>query len=97
MENRKCVMMDEALHKRLKTYCASQGISISSYVDNCVHQFLVGDELSIDEKWEELQFRFKNLMRKLQISGGAFLEESDEYKQYISDVEKYWYEKDGKK
>jgi hypothetical protein len=36
-------------------------------------------------------------MKKLQISGGGFVEESDEYKQYITDVEDYWNEKDGKK
>lgn len=94
MENRKCVMMDEALHKRLKTYCASQGILISSYVDNCIHQFLVGDELSIDEKYQELQVRFRILMKKLKQEGDTFTE-SDEYKQYFNDLDIFWNEKDG--
>jgi len=94
MENRKCIMVDEDLHKRLKTYCASQGISISSYVDNCIHQFLVGDELSIDEKYEELQKRFRVLMKKANEVGSSFAE-SDEYKQYLNDVDTFWNEKDG--
>lgn len=94
MENRKCVMLDELLHKRLKTYCASQGISITSYVDYCIHQFLVGDELSIDEKWKELQIRFRGLMDKMKDSGNDFVE-SDEYKQYFIDLDIFWNEKDG--
>jgi hypothetical protein len=94
MENRKCIMVDESLHKRLKTYCASQGISISSYVDNSIHQFLVGDELSIDEKWKELQIRFRGLMEKMKDSGNDFVE-SDEYKQYFIDLDTFWNEKDG--
>jgi len=94
MENRKCIMVDESLHKRLKTYCASQGISISSYVDNSIHQFLVGDELSIDEKYEELQKRFRVLMKKANEVGNSFAE-SDEYKQYLNDVDTFWNEKDG--
>ncbi len=94
MENRKCIMVDESLHKRLKTYCASQGISISSYVDYCIHQNLVGDELSIDEKWNELQIRFRSLMKKIKDDGEKFVE-SDEYKQYLNDVDTFWNEKDG--
>lgn len=94
MENRKCIMVDESLHKRLKTYCASQGISISSYVDNSIHQFLVGDELSIDEKYQELQVRFRSLIKKLKDEGDTFTE-SDEYKQYFIDLDIFWNEKDG--
>lgn len=49
MEKRKSIMVDEELHKRLKTHCASQGISIGSYVDNCIHQSLF-DDLDVDKK-----------------------------------------------
>jgi len=94
MENRKCVMLDEALHKRLKTYCASQGISISTYADYCIHQFLVGDELSIDEKYQELEVRFRALMKKAKEVGDDFFD-TDEYKQYFNDLNTFWNEKDG--
>jgi len=95
MENRKCVMLDEPLHKRLKTYCASQGILISSYVDICINQNLLGDELSIDEKYKELQKRFRVLMKKAKALGDDFFD-TDEYKQYFNDLDTFWNEKDGK-
>jgi hypothetical protein len=92
MENRKCIMLDENLHKRLKTYCASQGILISSYVDDCIYQNLLGDELSIDEKYQQLQVRFRALIKNARDDN--FIE-SDDFKQYLKDVDSFWNEKDG--
>ena len=94
MENRKCIMVDEDLHRRLKTYCASQGISISSYADSCIHQLWVGVELSIDEKYKKLQKRLCALMKKAKEIGDDFFD-SDEYKQYFIDLDIFWNEKDG--
>lgn len=54
MENRKCVMLDEVLHKRLKTYCASQGISITSYVDYCVSTLLFAEEIESNVEYQKI-------------------------------------------
>ena len=93
---RKSILIDEELHNRLKTYTAKQNLLLGRYVEDCINQSLTQDELEIDDKWIQLQEQFRYLMRNLQISGDQFIE-SDEYKQYISDVEKYWREKDEKK
>ena len=54
MENRKCVMLDETLHKRLKTYCASQGISITSYADYCISSLLFAEEIESNVEYQSL-------------------------------------------
>jgi hypothetical protein len=90
---RKSILIDEQLHDRLKAYTAKQNLLLGKYVENCINDTLTQDELEIDDRWIQLQEQFKNLMKKIQISGGGFVEESDEYKQYINDVKKYWNEK----
>lgn len=64
MENRKCVMLDEVLHKRLKTYCASQGILISSYVDYCVSSLLFADEIESNVEYQSIVREIMDIGKK---------------------------------
>ena len=47
-------MLDENLHKRLKTYCASQGILISSYVDYCISSSLFAEEIENNVEYQSI-------------------------------------------
>jgi hypothetical protein len=89
---RKSILIDEELHNRLKNYTAKQNLLLGKYVEGCINEALTQDELEIDDRWIQLQEQFRNLMKNSQSSLPAVFE-SDEYKQYITDVETYWNEK----
>lgn len=89
---RKSILIDEQLHNRLKNYTAKQNLLLGKYVEGCINDTLTQDELEIDERWIQLQKRFTNLINNSKTLGEGFIE-SDEYKQYITDVETYWNEK----
>jgi|LakMenE18May11ns_1017448.scaffolds.fasta_scaffold9353125_2 hypothetical protein len=92
MENRKCVMIDEKLHRRLKSYCGAEGLLISSYVENCIKQFLIGDELVLDGEYNSLNKRFSEILKKA--SSDIKILEGEEYKKLLQDQEKFWRKKD---
>jgi hypothetical protein len=89
---RKSILIDEELHNRLKNYTAKQNLLLGKYVEGCINEALTQDELEIDDRWIQLQEQFTNLMKNSKTLGEGFIE-SDEYKQYITDVETYWNEK----
>ena len=92
MENRKCVMIDEKLHRRLKSYCGAKGFMIGSYVDSCIHQFLFGDELLLDEEYISLNKRLSEIIKKA--SSDITILESEEYKKLLQDQDEFWKKKD---
>ena len=83
-------MLDETLHKRLKTYCASQGISITSYVDYCISSLLFAEEI-------ESNVEYKSLVKLIIETGSKNMpkEKLDELlerqKQIIKDIERGTY------
>ena len=47
-------MLDETLHKRLKTYCAKEGISITCYVNYCISLLLTGEEIQSNVEYQSI-------------------------------------------
>jgi hypothetical protein len=54
MEKRKCIMLDEILHKRLEAYCASEGISVNSYAVYCISTLLFAEEIESNVEYQSL-------------------------------------------
>jgi hypothetical protein len=55
MENRKCVMLDEVLHRRLKSFCATHNMLMSNYIDYCVGVLLLADELGNNKEYNRVE------------------------------------------
>lgn len=89
----KSILIDEKLHRRLKTYTQKKNLLLGKYVEYCINIMLTADELSIDDEYLALNERITYFMGKAKDEGAEIVFKSEEYEQYMVEVNNFWNKK----